>query len=509
MGSSKSEFESSVKLVAKSSVVVFVGFILSKIFTYGTKVIIARNFGPEQYGLFSLATFILLFFVYLFSLGLPEGILRYSSFYLGKSETSKIKFILVSSAIVLFFLSIFAGLALFLLSKTIAIHVFESESLIIFLKWFSLLVPFYIGLNIFLSLLRAYQLMSSYSFVLNILQPGINLMGLVILAYFGLKDNSIVFSYIISIVLSFVVALIICNYLIFRNLRKIPIKNLQKKPILSELFSYSWPLLFSTVLANIFTWTDSFMIGYYKNVADVGYYNVAVAISNIFTLVPAIFVSVFFPLIVKEFSNDKIELVRDLSKQVSKWILIINLPVLALFLIFPDVAVRLLFGQNYLSAQTSLAILSVGVMTISVLTISRDLLSMKGKSKVILVNTILLFLINVFLNAKLIPLYGLNGAAIATSASLILTGVVITVESKHYLSFVPVSKKFLKLSPFSIPVVLLYLIKKAVVMSLTGVILSSFILILIYAVLVISSGFLDTNDIMLLKLLKNKISRKK
>ena len=49
------EFDSNLKLIAKSSVIVFAGIFLSKIFTYLYRIIIAREFGPEAYGLFSLA----------------------------------------------------------------------------------------------------------------------------------------------------------------------------------------------------------------------------------------------------------------------------------------------------------------------------------------------------------------------------------------------------------------------------------------------------------------------
>ena len=49
------EIDKGLKLIAKSSVIIFIGLIFSKIFTYAYRIIIARHFGPETYGLFSLA----------------------------------------------------------------------------------------------------------------------------------------------------------------------------------------------------------------------------------------------------------------------------------------------------------------------------------------------------------------------------------------------------------------------------------------------------------------------
>jgi O-antigen/teichoic acid export membrane protein len=49
------KLNSSLRSIARSSVIVFIGIIISKILTYVYKIIIAREFGPKVYGLFSLA----------------------------------------------------------------------------------------------------------------------------------------------------------------------------------------------------------------------------------------------------------------------------------------------------------------------------------------------------------------------------------------------------------------------------------------------------------------------
>ena len=100
------EINHPLKLLAKSSLIVFVGLIFSKFFTYIYKIIIARYFGPEIYGLFSLVLIIFLWVGAFASLGLSEGILRYIPFYRGKKELNKIKYILRFSIIVLIFSSI-------------------------------------------------------------------------------------------------------------------------------------------------------------------------------------------------------------------------------------------------------------------------------------------------------------------------------------------------------------------------------------------------------------------
>src|SRR3990167_5022972 len=87
------EITKGLNLILKSSIIVLAGFILSKIFGYVYRIIIARHFGPEIYGLFSLATLIVGWVVAVAGLGFTEGILRYASLYRGKNELNKIRYV--------------------------------------------------------------------------------------------------------------------------------------------------------------------------------------------------------------------------------------------------------------------------------------------------------------------------------------------------------------------------------------------------------------------------------
>ena len=59
----ETEINSGLKLIAKSSAIMFIGIFLSKVLTYLYRIIIARNYSPEIYGLFSLSIMIAGWFV--------------------------------------------------------------------------------------------------------------------------------------------------------------------------------------------------------------------------------------------------------------------------------------------------------------------------------------------------------------------------------------------------------------------------------------------------------------
>ena len=219
----------SLKLIAKTSVVVFVGLILSKIFTYVYRIIIARSLGPEVYGLFSLAIMILGWFVAFSSLGLSEGLLRYIALYRGQTKPNKIRFIFKISIAILSFSTIISAIILFLLSEFISINLFHNQDLIIFLKIFSILIPFAVFSSIFLSIIRAYERINWYTFISNILQSALKLMVLIILITLGFKTNAVIFSYFLGILTILVVSYLVCRYKIPEIFKKYTLQKKIKK----------------------------------------------------------------------------------------------------------------------------------------------------------------------------------------------------------------------------------------------------------------------------------------
>src|SRR3989344_9467720 len=134
-----------------SSFIVFIWIFLSKLLTYFYRIVIARYFGAEQYGLFSLAGMIFILFVHLISFGLPEGLVRYISIYRGKRQYKNIKEILGKSFLILVFVGILGGLIMFFLSSWISLNIFHEEKLVIFVKIASLAIPFFVISNLYLS----------------------------------------------------------------------------------------------------------------------------------------------------------------------------------------------------------------------------------------------------------------------------------------------------------------------------------------------------------------------
>lgn len=502
------KLDTSLKLIFKSSIVVFIGIIISKIVFYIYRVIIARTFGPEVYGLFSLSLMILTFLVMLFSLGLSEGLIRFIPLYSGRKQTEHVRFLIKLSRRAMFISSILAFIILFFSSGLISEKVFHNPQLTIFLQISSLSIPFWVLSKVYLAILRAYEKISLYSFIVNILQGVVILATLAFFIWMGYGSDKIMLSYFVGVFAMFFVAYCSSKYF-FSGLFKNPkLKKNTQMQIKREFYFYSIPMMFSSVISILYYWVDSFILGYYLGAYEVGIYNAAVPIVVLFAAIPDLFIQLFYPLVTKEFSRKNFRLVKEISKQVAKWIFILVLPVFLIVFIFPGAVINLLFGQQYLPAEGVLRILSVGGI-ISIFTgFLLTLLSIAGKSKMILMNMIVTSIVNLILNLLLVPKIGLIGAAIATSITWGIFTIVLLFEVYRTVGFLPLRKKMLRIVLISlIPTIILITIKQFVDITLISLTLLGVFFILTYLFTIFITGCFDKHDLMILKSIKKKLSR--
>ncbi|PAV24995.1 oligosaccharide flippase family protein [Tamilnaduibacter salinus] len=112
----------------------------------------------------------------------------------------------------------------------------------------------------------------------------------------------------------------------------------------------------------------------------------------------------------------RIQMLMTLSARLSSGLAL--LPAL-LFLAFGDTIIRWLFGAEYESAYAPLCVLILGRFVSAVFGPVGMLLSMSGYERLVARVLMLAVVVNVVLNAALIPLYGVIGAACATTATMV------------------------------------------------------------------------------------------
>ena len=167
---------------------------------------------------------------------------------------------------------------------------------------------------------------------------------------------------------------------------------------------------------------DIFLLGALSENSNVGIYNIASRISDVinFGLVTINFV--LAPVITKLIGTGEISELQKLITRSARLVLFTALPVVIAIICFRE-SILSFFGADFLKGSNTLVILCLGQF-INILFGSVGLiLMMSGKQKFSIYSLAISSLFNVILNIFLIPKYGITGAAIATSSTLVLWNV--------------------------------------------------------------------------------------
>jgi len=499
-----SDIDNSLKVIAKGGIILLAGASISKILGYIYRIIVA-NMGSEYYGLISLGLAFLGILTTISLLGLNNAVLRYIPFFRGKDDYSRIKGTIIYTLKTTLIISILISFVLFFFLDSIAINIFHNADLGIVLKILVFVIPLGVINNILYMVFKGFEKVKYEVYTKNILENVVKIIfTLIVILFF--TDKIIGLS--LAIVISTVLTTIFGFYLMEKKVFSILKTKIQSQYLNKELLLYSFPLLLTSVFPLIFNWFDSIMLGYFKDVSTVGIYNAAMPTAQLLYLIPYSLSGLFIPVLTKLYSQNKQFLFNRIYQILNKWILLLNLLIFGLFLLFSKTILSV-FGQEYIQASTVLIILSIGFILNYSLINSTHLFMIHKKSKVILINSLIVSILSIILNIILIPPYGIVGAAIATAITQIILRGLFIIES--YILF--------KLNPFSlrnIPVMLSFLVTLLVFYFITKIsypqniyysIPYAISFALVYLLLLFITRSFEKEDKMILRTIKNKISQ--
>ncbi|CAM1370247.1 conserved membrane hypothetical protein [Tenacibaculum litoreum] len=184
-----------------------------------------------------------------------------------------------------------------------------------------------------------------------------------------------------------------------------------------SLLSQSWPLIISSFAWIVYTKTDQIMIGQFLGNSEVGYYAAASRLSEIASFLPTIITFSIVPSIIKLRTSNE-DLYNRRFQQI--YYIVTSLMVLLAIIVtsFASPIILIVYGKLYTSASSVLVVQFWIVVAIGLAIVSGKYLVNSGQQKITMKRHILGVMFNFPLNYVLIPIYGINGAAIASLISL-------------------------------------------------------------------------------------------
>ena len=421
MDGSDLELSDALRRIVKGSGLVLLGTIMSLVLNFFSKVVLARGFSVSDYGVFNLAIAILSFLGLLVALGLPEGVAREVSYYRVKDPGRVESIVSVS-----FFLALVAGVAggvsLFFASGVLA-GFLRVPMLSFALRVLSFALPFQALLTLVISVARGFGRVREKIFFQDIGVSLFWLLGLLFVYFLGLPFRYVFVAYVAAYALSLAVLLA------YERSRGLLGLGLGFDPgLAARLLSFSLPLLFTGIMGFVMNWTDTLMLGYLRGPRAVGVYNAAAPLARLLTVPIGVAGFIFLPVVSELYARGEMSELRRVYQVVAKWLFLASLPLFATYVLFPGLVVSVVFGARYIGGSVALVVLSLGFIFHVLMGLNGMSLVALGETRLVALYNLVAALLNVVLNAALIPVYGIVGAAVATTASYMLGNVLATLR---------------------------------------------------------------------------------
>lgn len=377
--------------------------IVVRFFRFFLIIYVARILGAEGWGLFSYAlSFIGMFFVFS-----DAGI---STLFIKEYASQKTRYIKAMMSVKIFLLTV---------SMVVTIAAgFSFASLPIN----TLVIPvvgllFFDSIRSFIStFLQSHEKMELEALIKTVANIALILTVIILVGIYP-TPTSLAFGYMIGSALGLAVAIVI-TFPILKKLKNIISSTTLKRGDLKNVLRFIFPIALTGLASSIIVNTDSIMLGIWKDAVDVGWYASAQRISQFTLIIPGIFVTALFPTLSKIYSENRERFTKIAQKSFSL-LFTIGTPIAFGGFIVANSLILFLFGAEYSPSGNAFASIIIGSLFVFPGTIFYTVSVITETQKRISYHVFSAIVINIIINAILIPRFGVVGAAIATTITQI------------------------------------------------------------------------------------------
>lgn len=401
----------SVRLIRNRSILTLLLRLVGVSFIFLTTALLTRNFDPELIGQYDFIRSYLLVIGSVALFGTDQSILYFSGLFQQHTRKANIQ-VLYFRIVRLYGLITAAIFVLFFGIASLDIVPLDDDLFWLLLKANAILFFYAVSL-LNTELMRALDSILMSEYFRNVFKYKPLLAGVVYCYFFG--NVSLLLDFFIF---GFVVYALLSSAIIFRSLRNGDGTQADHVVPSREILRKSLPITTSTIALYLLTTIDVFFIKYYFGNDEIAFYSLGVKIITIVTvLTHAICVSVAQN-ISHLYFNKEYDGLQALLRKSARLIAVIAVPLILAGICFSS-QITQFFGTEYSRATPVLLILCIGHLFNSFFGVTSFYLNMTGRGLVfqnVLIGAVVL---NIVLNLALIPVLNIEGAAIASVASLL------------------------------------------------------------------------------------------
>ena len=189
-----------------------------------------------------------------------------------------------------------------------------------------------------------------------------------------------------------------------------------------ELFKYGIFPMFALLMTTLNYRIDVLMLHQYEYITDamIGIYSLGLSLSDKIVLIPDTLKGILVSKLSKGASYEEVA-------KVSRYGFWTSLFICILIILFGKPIISILYGKEYIDSYMVIVITSFGILAVSYFKLIAQFNIVNKKQKLNVVMLSIAIVVDVVLNLTFIPIWGINGAAFATSIGNLVCGIVFIV----------------------------------------------------------------------------------
>jgi len=429
--------DQNIVLAAKGGGIAFAGnlFVYFTRFAFG--VMMARLLGAKQLGLYSLSLTITDIVGFMALLGLGAGITRYISIALSHKDEASLWGIIQVSVGIPGLIGLVLAIGTFMFAEPMSIHLFNRPSLAPVLRLASLGIPLLALIQVGSSITQGFKRMEYKVYAEDIALNLLKLILSVVLIGAGLAVIGAMSAHLVASAAAVVMYAYFVHRLfpLNRPLRK-------AKYNAGEMLRFSLPLYVSQFLNQFAGSLETLILGFF-GLTGVGIYTTALRVSAVGSMFFSSLQRISIPMFSELYSHNKVDQLKRVYQTTTKWAMAFNLPIFMTIAIFAKPLLAI-FGAEFVAGATGLIILAFASLFNAGTGACGSVITMTGHSRLTLTNSIIILAVNIGLDLLFIPRWGVKGAALGETFSVVLLNSVRVVQVFILLRIWPYNPSFIK-----------------------------------------------------------------
>jgi stage V sporulation protein B len=459
-GGLMSETESYGRYLARGGAVIFISQLAAGTFALFLRILLARSLSVEEYGIFYAAFYFVSFFALFRELGLTSAIVKFLPEFLVRKNrraiVAAIRFVLLLQIVIVGLISS----VILILSPQIASGFVGDERAAGAVRILAVWLFVSIFYSTLLSVFQGLKDMTAYGWVNAGWDALLLISTFLLLRVFSLGVSGAALAYVLGTVF---ISLLSLAYLTmrYRNMifsRPAPIGSISR-----VILSFSIPVFIGGIWGMVMGYVDTWAVTIFRGTEEVGYYQVAQPTARFLFYFASSVTIPLFPMVSELWARGRKALLSKSIHFILKFSFIAIMPFVLVFLTFPDIIIRILFGERYLAGVQVLQIFSIVVVFSLLYKIFGTILAGLGKAKLCATVSFIICIVCICANVILVPVLGMVGAALSILLAHGIGSLLYGVFLRKHVSFSPPVSPMVKTVAGSILTLLLISVMKSII----------------------------------------------